>query len=332
MTDNSIDERITTRKREADFTDILWEILAGNVHSFSELCNALLYVFESIQAEDIRPYLFSSNKTYVAKIVREIMKSGNLQNETTSMFINSLTHTDNDAMNRLPLQMLVEIGLEKLKRDCFQSLLSSSVAEREHLEPFMIESDSPHHSIKQFEQAITNIEKLLYVKTLLELCQMYFASNEILHQHLIRKALQELINNTVDSNFHQFRLDISTDLIYDNIRKMLPTSWKCSFENKSEGILNESNCGIVSILTTSELTIDKPFELACDVPSNYENSLNSSDIERPLTDKNVSNKSAELSQDDDSYIRNKDKISYYQVVTTAIKRLVPNFKSNEILK
>merc|ERR1712126_95048 len=119
---------------------------------------------------------------------------------------------------------------------------------------------------------------------------------------------------------------MGTDLIYDDIRKMLPKSWKCSFENKSECILNESNCGIVSILTTSELTIDKPFELACNIPSNNENSLNSSDIVRSLTNKNVSNKSSELSPADDSYIKKMGKISYYQVVTTAIKRLVPNFK------
>ena len=70
-----------------------------------------------------RPYIYQKNTTRFAKLVDKIVREG----EMHSFSMNS----------REPLEILVEIGIEKLRRDHVHALLSSSFAGRDELEPYM---------------------------------------------------------------------------------------------------------------------------------------------------------------------------------------------------
>merc|ERR1719507_2038558 len=100
-----------------DFTDMLWSVL-HRVESYRELCFALTSVLERIKREELRPFIYANSKTRVSEILREVIRGGNFSGAVTAMSEGS----------RLPLQILVEVGVENLRRDYVHLIVSSYLA------------------------------------------------------------------------------------------------------------------------------------------------------------------------------------------------------------
>ena len=120
---SSDDEVLSGTRQNLDFTDQLWLIL-HKVESLNELSAALTFVFKTIQLEEIRPHLYPNSNLQITDIIHRINRGGE----------DGLPKLE----GRLPLEILVEIGLEKLKRDYLHSFMSNYLASREELSPFVL--------------------------------------------------------------------------------------------------------------------------------------------------------------------------------------------------
>ena len=110
-------------RQEVDFTDILWSNLY-KVQSYQQLTAAFKMVFSSLIKEEIRPFIYARNNTKsVVKIVNSIVRGG---------------HTTPDMSGSLPLEMLIECGLEKLQRDYSHTLLNTELASKESISQFLV--------------------------------------------------------------------------------------------------------------------------------------------------------------------------------------------------
>ena len=109
-------------RQEVDFTDLLWTNLY-RVTSYSQLTEAFRLLFTRIMAEEIRPFVYARNKSQVVKVINNIVRGGE-----------SLP----DLTGHLPLEMLIECGLEKLKRDYSHTLLNSELASQENISQFLM--------------------------------------------------------------------------------------------------------------------------------------------------------------------------------------------------
>lgn len=108
--------------RFLDFTEQLWLILR-NCSSMTSLVDSLRLVFEALKRCQINTILHNDNKCYLARLVRD-SQSGDLLLPR----LEALT----------PIQMLLEIGYEAIKRDLIHSLVSSSmVASEDELAGFL---------------------------------------------------------------------------------------------------------------------------------------------------------------------------------------------------
>ena len=89
------------KKRNLDFTDLLWNVLK-KCQSYQELKNCLKIVFDAIKTGHIRPQIHVRNTTWIGREAKALMRGQTQDTELTGA---------------IPLQMLIEIGIEKLKKD-----------------------------------------------------------------------------------------------------------------------------------------------------------------------------------------------------------------------
>ena len=112
-------------RQEVDFTDILWSHLY-RVQSYQQLTEAFKLIFATIIKEEIRPFIYARNKTKsVVQLVSGIVRGGEVVP---------------DLSGSLPLEMLIECGLEKLQRDYSHTLLNSELASKENIAQFLVTS------------------------------------------------------------------------------------------------------------------------------------------------------------------------------------------------
>lgn len=86
--------------------------------SYAQLTEALRTVFETIASVELRPFLYAKNKTGVARAVQAVAMDGAAIPDRTGS---------------RPLQLLVECGLVKVRRDLSHTLLAGELAGREQV-------------------------------------------------------------------------------------------------------------------------------------------------------------------------------------------------------
>ena len=160
-------------RQDVDITDMLWSVLS-QAQSYSELTDCLSLVFSTILAEEIRPFIYSGNKSGMAGIIRDLIRTGNLPDLTGSK----------------PLSLLIEMGVEKLARDSSHFLLSSDLASKEAVDPYLVKDD--------YTRSVELIKRLHSVVELTFACQTYLSLPPPSLKALVHVALAKFID--LDTN------------------------------------------------------------------------------------------------------------------------------------
>lgn len=234
----SIDERT-----DMDFSDLLWNCLI-KVESYAQLSNAITYIIKTIQAAELRPFIYPKNRTRVVQIVQEMIRGSDEIPEMSG---------------KLPLEILVEIGIEKLQRDYVHSLLSNYLASREDLAPFL----TLDH-LSNVELSISNLSKLHTVHELVCLNQMYLSSKQDCLRSIVQQSLKQLKIRDISTQANplKFVFPISSAHVKEQLTKSNPSVWQCHVATKSSSL---------DVSTSAHLTLESPSEFipvkieSCDV-------------------------------------------------------------------
>jgi len=149
LMDNQDIEPFSFKSRlEVDFTDILWSNL-HKVQSYSQLTEAFKIIFSTIIQEEIRPFIYARNQTKVVKLVNSIIRG----NDVLPDFSGSI-----------PLEMLIECGLEKIHRDYSHTLLNSELASKESISQ-LNSTDNLEYSIKKLQNLHVVVELAVLLET-----------------------------------------------------------------------------------------------------------------------------------------------------------------------
>ena len=136
-------------RQEVDFTDILWSNLF-KVQSYHQLTEAFKNIFSSLINEEIRPFIYARNNTKsVVTIVNSIVRG---------------SETIPDMSGSLPLEMLIECGLEKLRRDYSHTLLNGELASKESIAQYLV-SDSPEAALARLHSLHLLVELAVLLET-----------------------------------------------------------------------------------------------------------------------------------------------------------------------
>ena len=225
---DSMEEVVATLERQdLDFTDLLWDVLK-KVSSLSELKSAWEAIFECLKRDEIKPFVHARNSTKVAKFVRLIIRE-------TAVDPNEYLE------GSLPLELLYEMGLEKLKNDYLFAILHNLLATRDEMEKVLNEKNP-----------ILMLEKLHCIHTLLCLSQTFLSPTQACLETIVRQALKTLANWPKIDAKPKFKFAVPCGQLKEQISKLCPNVWQCHINTSTAPMM---------IGTTFSLTVDPASDL-----------------------------------------------------------------------
>ena len=230
MTDDQDIEPFSFKARqEVDFTDLLWTHL-HKVQSYQQLKDALMLVFKTLISQEIRPFIYARNKTSVVRLVNNIVRGSE-----------SLP----DLSGSLPLEMLIECGLEKLKRDYSHTLLSGDLATKESISRLLIMED--------FNQAVSQLTNLHLVVDLAVLLETHTKLPADILRSTIITALTSKHDETSLSRSYQFSVPTQAlETLFTNS----PDTWTLTLTTEIERSCVASQVETVARIVQHSFTDD----------------------------------------------------------------------------
>jgi len=115
------DDQLIYKRCQMDFIDHLWELLSQNCSSFNELSQSLQYALQRAKAD--HPMVFFDNPTRFGKMLR--------QNDAPPQF-----------KGMEPVTLLIEMGIEKLKRDYLYIFTGNNLVAERVIAPYLPREDA----------------------------------------------------------------------------------------------------------------------------------------------------------------------------------------------
>lgn len=137
-------------RKDLDFTDHLWTVLYMCT-SYNELVNCLKYVFTLLSNGELRPMVHRKNNTTMAQMVRESY-TGKLRMPNLA--------------GLYAIQLLAEIGAEKLQKDYIFTFLSKGLVTHSNLEPFLKTNVG-------LDEKLVNLEKMHHVLEMVVMLKLF---------------------------------------------------------------------------------------------------------------------------------------------------------------
>lgn len=220
-----IEAMTIVKRQDLDLTDHLWDVMK-KVESLEELKTTWTVLFLTFKKDKFRPYINVRNGTKVAKIVNEILSS---EDQDVKPFkINEME----------ALEMLLEIGLEKLMRDYTDNLLNHHLSSRDELDQLS----------KQTDDKILTLKRLHAIQCLLCLCQTFMSPNPECLRSIAQQFIQMILKNPGADLEKELVFDIHSTQVKDQINTLCPSIWQCHIKSST-------------LKTTCHLSVDPPTDL-----------------------------------------------------------------------
>ncbi|XP_014315229.1 protein zwilch homolog isoform X1 [Myotis lucifugus] len=246
--DRSI-ECLFTVRGDLDFAEQLWCKMSSSVISYQDLVKCFTLIIQSLQRGDIQPWLHSGSNSLLSKLIH--------QSYHGAMDTVSLSGT-------LPVQMLLEIGLDKLKKDYISFFIGQELASLNHLEYFV----SPSVDI---QEQVCRVQKLHHILEIIVSCKLFIKPQHELLFSLTQSCIKYYKQNPLDEQ-HIFQLPVRPTAVKNLYQSEKPQKWRV-----------EINSGQKKVKTVWQLSDSLPVEhLNChkSVTDFSESILNSSLEER----------------------------------------------------
>ncbi|XP_014666597.1 PREDICTED: protein zwilch homolog [Priapulus caudatus] len=195
------DSNAMLQRVDLDFTDKLWNILIES-SSYTELLDSFREVFTALQAGHIEPMVNQRNNTQLARLVRDSY-SGKMATP--------------DLTGALPLQLLLEIGIEKLTVDYVTAFLATEVVHLFDLDYYLATSRADYGC----QLRVT--EKLHAVAELLVLCKVFLELPDKQLGIFARHALKQMEHS--DDEEPEFTMPLPFENVMSSCQSDAPAMW-----------------------------------------------------------------------------------------------------------
>ncbi|XP_008834571.1 protein zwilch homolog [Nannospalax galili] len=236
---------LITVREDLDFAEQLWYKMSSSVVSYQDLVKCFTLILQNLQRGDIQPWLHSRSSSLLSKLIH--------QSYHGTMDTVSLTGT-------IPLQMLLEIGLDKLKKDYISFFISQELASLNHLEYFI----SPSVDI---QEQIYRVQKLHHILEILVSCMLFIKPQHELLFSLTQSCIKYYKQNPLDEQ-HIFQLPVRPAAVKNLYQSEKPQKWGVeisSSQKKVKTIWQLSDSSLVDHSSFhkpdfSELTLNSSLE------------------------------------------------------------------------
>ncbi|KAM6960621.1 protein zwilch homolog [Aplochiton taeniatus] len=201
MAETSIFSSLTERG-DLDFVEQLWVRMRKSVTSYQDIGDCLKIVIDALKYGDIKPWIHRDSNSSLSKLI--------LQSYHQQMGQVSLT-------GLTPIHMLVEMGLDKMRKDYINYLISQELTTLNHLSYYL--------STKVDLQ-----EQVMRVRKLHHLLEIIVTASTFLglpydRLFLLSQSCLQYYKTCAHDEDHEFKLPIKPTLISQFYQKEHPASW-----------------------------------------------------------------------------------------------------------
>uniref|UniRef100_A0A673TEE6 Protein zwilch n=1 Tax=Suricata suricatta TaxID=37032 RepID=A0A673TEE6_SURSU len=200
--DRSI-ECLFTVRGDLDFAEQLWFKMSSSVISYQDLVKCFTLIIQCLQRGDIQPWLHSGSNSLLSKLIH--------QSYHGTMDTVSLSGT-------IPVKMLLEIGLDKLKKDYISFFIGQELASLNHLEYFITPS-------VDIQEQVHRVQKLHHILEILVSCMLFIKPQHELLFALTQSCIKYYKQNPLDEQ-HIFQLPVRPTAVKSLYQSEKPQKWK----------------------------------------------------------------------------------------------------------
>ncbi|XP_068595781.1 protein zwilch homolog [Brachionichthys hirsutus] len=221
---------------DLDFVEQLWVRMRKSVTSYQELGDCLKLVTEALRYGDIKPWIHRDSSSSLSKLI--------LQSYHQQIDRVSLTGVK-------PVLMLLEMGLDKMRKDYINYLIGQELTTLNHLCYYL-------SAEVDLQEQVTRLRKLHHLLEIVLTCSTFLALPYDRLFLLTQSCLQHYKTHPYDEE-HEFKLHIKPALISRFYQKEQPMEW---------GVEASSGHGPREVRTSLQLS-DRPlvdhvsFETEC---------------------------------------------------------------------
>lgn len=293
-------EEVCGERTAFDFLDLLWIVLK-NVNSYYQLCRIIGQVVHTLVNDNVRPYIHPHNNTRSACLIRSILKEGG----------DALRGYDFSETSSQPLEFLVDIGQEKLRRDHIEAFFRTNLMTKTSLAQYLSPFDYSDYSI--YIKRLHSLHQLREVVSVLTCDAVVEPATSI--QPVLEEILKE--NCSAHDSPWNFQVQVSGDLVRQLVNKLIPHSWQLQLTSKSDRL---------DIQTVGNFCLDPPSPFCPD--EDVETSLSSAAAANAGDAGDVKDSSTakagedEMNKTGSTTNAQYDKMTYHYAVSSTITRYI----------
>ncbi|XP_053127988.1 protein zwilch homolog isoform X3 [Hemicordylus capensis] len=226
---------------DLDFAEQLWCKIWKNVASYEDLVNCFTLIMKSLQSGELQVWIHQGSNSLLSKLIKQSYH-GSIEAVSLS--------------GDTPVRMLLEIGVDKMKRDYVSYFVGKELAIHSHLEYFMSTSVDLQEQVNRVQklhhmlEIVGNCVELLKLEHenlpfLTQSCVNYYKENPLNEKHVFQLPVRATFAKEFCQNVYPqvWRAEISSGQGQQNVK----TVWQMSTTPPAEhprlsraGLLDET--------------------------------------------------------------------------------------------
>ncbi|KPP67266.1 protein zwilch-like, partial [Scleropages formosus] len=223
--ENTMFNTLLTQRGDLDFVEQLWVKMRRSVTSYQDIVDCLQLVIKALKYGDIKPWIHRDSSSSLSKLV--------LQSYSAQLEPVSLT-------GLVPVHMLLEMGLDKMRKDYINYLISNLIL----LNSYYINTEV------DLQEQVVRVRKLHHLLEMVVTCSTFLG---LTYEHLFvltQSCLQYYEVNPYNED-HNFQLQIRPAVISSLCQRENLLTW---------GVEVSSGQGSREVKTSLQLTDRSPVE------------------------------------------------------------------------
>ncbi|XP_054692857.1 protein zwilch homolog isoform X2 [Grus americana] len=230
--DSSI-KSIFSERGDLDFAEQLW-CKMRSVSSYQELIKCFTLILKSLEHGEIQPWIHQGSSSLLSKLIQQ-----SYHGKIEVVSLSGIT----------PIQMLLEIGLDKMKKDYVSFFIGQELATLTYLDYFISTSVDLQEQVHRVQKLHHMLEIMVSCTVLLQfkhenlfpltqICMKYYKENPLNVKHVFQLPIRPVLVKKFYQNDHPeiWKVEISSG----HGQKEVKTTWQVSTNPPVEHMTSNS--------------------------------------------------------------------------------------------
>ncbi|XP_067874334.1 protein zwilch homolog isoform X2 [Heterodontus francisci] len=218
--ESTIHASFAPERGDLDFAEQLWTRMRRTVSSYQDVVDCLTLVIQHLKRKDIQPWIHRGSNSSLSKLIQQ-----SYHGTMPTVSVNGLT----------AIRMLLEIGVDKLRRDYINYFIGQELTTLNYLDYFvnytvnLEEQILRLHKLHHMLELVVSCSAFLNLShenifTLTQSCSRYYKDNPLDEQHVFQLPIRPTAINAFYENEHpiMWRMEI----ISGHGQRELKTVWQ----------------------------------------------------------------------------------------------------------